>query len=103
SLERHFMGIPGTRMLALHHRCDPAAVYDEIFASLDRPTIVIENKALYALRVTDHAPDGFAVECSDDAFPTTRFRPTGPPDLTILCYGGMLQDGENAVECLFVE
>ena len=25
SLEKHFLGLPGTRMLALHHRHDPGA------------------------------------------------------------------------------
>jgi 2-oxoisovalerate dehydrogenase E1 component len=101
SLEKHLLGLPGTRVLALHSRFDPGVTYDTIFASIDRPTIVIENKALYGLRLTSQVADGFVLEHSDEPFPTTRIRPAGTPDLTLLCYGGMLPDAEKAVEQLF--
>jgi 2-oxoisovalerate dehydrogenase E1 component len=101
SIEKHFLGVPGTRVLALHSRFDPGRVYDQLFATIDRPTLVIENKALYALRVSDQAPEGFALEHSNDDFPTTRLRPAAKPDITILCYGGMLPDVEKAMDQLF--
>lgn len=101
SIEKHFMGLPGTMMLALHARYDPGRIYDELFATIDRPTIVIENKLLYGLRVTDQVPAGFVLEHSNERFPTTRLRPEGPPDVTILCYGGMLSEAESAVDHLF--
>jgi 2-oxoisovalerate dehydrogenase E1 component len=101
SLEKHFLGLPGTRMLALHHRDDPGALYDTLYATIDRPTIVIENKLLYGLRVGASAPDGFTLERTDEPFPTTRIRPGCPPDATILCYGGMLADVEKALDPLF--
>jgi 2-oxoisovalerate dehydrogenase E1 component len=101
SLEKHFLGLPGTRMLALHHRDDPGALYDTLFATIDRPTIVIENKLLYGLRVGALAPEGFVLERTDGPFPTTRIRPEGTPDATILCYGGMLADVEKALDPLF--
>jgi len=100
SIEKHFMGLPGTRMLALHSRYDPGLVYDEVFSSIDRPTIIIENKLLYGLRVTDQVPNGFVLEHSHEQFPTTRIRPLGDPDLTLLCYGGMLVDVERAIQQL---
>jgi 2-oxoisovalerate dehydrogenase E1 component len=101
SLEKHFMGLPGTRMLALHARYDPGHVYDELFISIDRPTIVIENKLLYSLRLIDDVPTGFVLEHSNERFPTTRLRPEGSPDVTILCYGGMLSEVESAIDHLF--
>ena len=101
SLEKHFLGLPGTRILALHHRHDPTAIYDELFATVDRPTLVIENKLLYGLRIGDAAPEGFALEYSDGPFPCTRIRPQGQADATILCYGGMLNDVEKALDPLF--
>ena len=100
SIEKHFMGLPGTTMLALHPRYDPGVVYDELLRTIDRPTIVIENKLLYGLRVTDQAPDGFVLEHSSETFPSTRIRPMSEPDVTILCYGGMLIDVERAVKQL---
>jgi 2-oxoisovalerate dehydrogenase E1 component len=103
SLEKHFLGLPGTRMLALHHRYDPGLLYDTLFQTIDRPTLVIENKLLYGLRTGDRAPEGFALEHTDELFPTTRIRPEGQPDATILCYGGMLADVEKALDPLFEE
>jgi 2-oxoisovalerate dehydrogenase E1 component len=104
SLEKHFLGLPGTRVLALHHRLDPGAVYDALFASIDRPTLVIENKLLYGTRVSDTVPEGFALEETDEPFPTTRLRPEGvAPDLTILAYGGSLPEAEKAADRLFEE
>src|SRR3954469_17211299 len=103
SLEKHFLGLPGTRMLALHHRYDPGALYDALFETIDRPTIVVENKLLYGLRAGDAAPEGFALEHTDGPFPTTRIRPEAEPDATILCYGGMLADVEAALDPLFDE
>jgi 2-oxoisovalerate dehydrogenase E1 component len=103
SLEKHFLGLPGTRMLALHHRYDPGLVYDALFAAIDRPTIVVENKLLYGLRTGDEAPEGYALEHTDGPFPTTRLRPEAEVDATILCYGGMLADVEKALDPLFDE
>jgi 2-oxoisovalerate dehydrogenase E1 component len=103
SLEKHFLGVPGTRVLALHARYDPGLVYDTLFATIDRPTLVIENKLLYGVRVSDQAPAGFMLEHTTDLFPTTRLRPVSPPDVTILCYGGLVHEVERAVEQLFDE
>jgi 2-oxoisovalerate dehydrogenase E1 component len=101
SLEKHFLGLPDTRMLALHHRDDPAVLYDTLFATIDRPTIVVENKLLYGWRCSATVPEGFVLEQTDELFPTTRIRPECTPDLTVLCYGGMLADVEKALDPLF--
>ncbi len=103
SLEKHFLGLPGTQVLALHSRIDPGVIYDRLLATVDRPTLVVENKLLYALKITDTPPEGWALEQTDEAFPTTRLRPEGKPGLTILCYGGMLPDVEAAALQLFEE
>jgi 2-oxoisovalerate dehydrogenase E1 component len=103
SLEKHFLGVPGTRVLALHARYDPGLVYDNLFATIDRPTLVVENKLLYGVRVGGEAPAGFVYEHTADLFPTTRLRPAVSPDVTILCYGGLVHEIERAVECLFDE
>jgi 2-oxoisovalerate dehydrogenase E1 component len=97
SIEKHFLGIPGTQVLAIHHRYDPGQIYDDLFRTIDRPTIVIENKLLYAIRAAAEAPAGFVLEHTNEPLPTTRLRPGGKPDITILCYGGMLKDVEEAI------
>jgi 2-oxoisovalerate dehydrogenase E1 component len=58
---------------------------------------------LYGVRVTDEVPAGFVLEHSDERFPTTRLRPEGHPQVTVLCYGGMLLEVEKAVDRLFAE
>jgi 2-oxoisovalerate dehydrogenase E1 component len=103
SLEKHFLGLPDTRMLAINHRHDPGELYDSLFATLDRPTLVIENKVLYGQRVISELPDGFAVEHSDEPFPTTRIRPEGNADVTVVCYGEMLREVEAAILRAFDE
>jgi 2-oxoisovalerate dehydrogenase E1 component len=103
SLEKHFLGLPGTTMLALHSRCDAGEVYDAVFAGVDRPTIVIENKLLYGSRLSAPVPAGFFWERTDEPFPTSRLTSAGAPDATILCYGGMLPHAEAAAETLFDE
>lgn len=103
SLEKHFLGVPGTQVLALNSRLDPFELYGELFRTLDRPTLVIENKLLYGMRLNAAVPAGFHAELSDEPFPTLRLRPDGPADVTIVCYGGLLTEVEAAAVKLFDE
>ena len=101
SLEKHFLGLPDTKVLALHQRYDPGAIYDELFTTIDRPFLVIENKLMYAARLDAPVNAGFTLEHSDERFPTTRFRPTEAPVVTLFCYGGMLPYAEEAIIAAF--
>ena len=103
SIEKHFLGLPDTRMLALHHRHNAGAIYDRLLRDGTQPTLVIENKVLYGRRATDEMPEGFVLEHTDEPFPTTRIRPEGPADVTVLCYGEMLKEVEEAVVWAFDE
>ena len=103
SLEKHFLGLPGTQVLAIHGRYDPYLFYKRLFEVVDRPTLVIENKVLYGEYVTHETVAGFLCEHTDDDFPTTRIRSAGRADVTILCYGGMLSEAEKALDVLFEE
>ncbi len=101
SIEKHFMGIPGTVVVAPHHRYDPALLYERILTTCKRPTLVIENKLLYGERISPEVEDQFTLEHSNEGLPTTRIRPGVDPDLTIVCYGGMLRQVEAALAPLF--
>jgi 2-oxoisovalerate dehydrogenase E1 component len=105
SLEKHLLGVPGTRVLALHHRFDPASVYDRLLADNVPaiPTLVIENKILYGEKASADAVEGFKWFHSNHDFPVSYLRAESRPDATIVCYGGMLLDVEKAVERLFTE
>jgi 2-oxoisovalerate dehydrogenase E1 component len=105
SLEKHLMGVPGTRVLAIHHRFDPAVIYAKLLSDmvLPRPTLVVENKVLYGEEVSSNAPVGFQWFHSGHDFPISCLHAADQPDLTIVCYGGMLLDVEKAVDRLFEE
>ncbi len=100
-LEKHFLGVPGTIVLALHHRFDPHRLYESLFAGLDCPVLMVENKLLYGEYVSHKTVAGFWCEHSDDRFPTTRIRSSARPDVTIVCYGGCLPEVESALDRLF--
>ena len=102
-LEKHFLGLPGTRVLALHAHYDPYALYKRLFETIDRPVLVIENKILYGEYVTHQTVNGFWCEHTDEEFPTTRIRSSAAPDITIVCYGTSLSEAEKAVDRLFEE
>ena len=71
SLEKHFLGVPGTQVLAIHHRADPAAMYDALFRSISCPTLVIENKTLYGMAISDEAPAMVALRwCTRTGLPS---------------------------------
>ncbi|MFA6317997.1 MAG: thiamine pyrophosphate-dependent enzyme [Elusimicrobiota bacterium] len=102
-LEKHFLGVPDTELMALHARLDPGPFYDALLQGLDKPVIVIEDKLLYGSRLSKPVPAGFVWEADDSPVPTTRLRPAAAPDLTILAYGGMVPFAEAAAERLFDE
>lgn len=103
SIEKHFLGLPDTQVLCLHHRMNPAELYRELIATIDRPTMVIENKLLYGQTCTSEPPAGFELLFTKESFPTSRIRPMGAADVTMVAVGGMSLDAEAAALRLFEE
>lgn len=103
SLEKHFLGIPQTLAISLNSGVNPADIYDTLFKTLKQPAIVFENKKMYAGRLKTDAAEGFTVLVSDEEFPTVRIRPDADAELTLLCYGGMLEAAREAQIRLFDE
>lgn len=101
SIEKLFIGCPDTRVLCLHHRFCPAEIYRELFKTIDRPTLVVENKLLYTQYADPVAPNGFELLHTDDVFPITWLRPKAQADITMLAIGGMSLDCEKSVLQLF--
>ena len=105
TLEKHLLGVPGTRVIAPHHRFDPAQVYERLLSDAvpAMPTIVIENKTLYGDKASSDAIAGFKWFHSAHDFPISTMRAEARPDATIVCHGGMLPDVEKAVDRLFMD
>ncbi len=97
SLERLFVGAPGTRVLALHHRMSPAALYAALRKAEPLPTLVVENKLLYACQADAAPPPGFQLLQDSAGFPTSRLQPEGPADVTLVVIGGLSVEAERAV------
>ena len=103
SLERHVVGVPGTRVLCLHHRYPAAELYKRVFDGLDTPTFVIENKVLYGRAASAAVANGYRLSVSDERFPTVRLTPPDSPQLTVVALGGIAADTEEALSRLFLE
>lgn len=105
SIEKHFLGLPDTQVLCLHHRYAPALMYADLFRTIELPTLVIENKILYGQSVSSEPPAGYDLLFTDEVFPTARLKPElgtyGQADVTVLSVGGMSIDVEEAATRLF--
>ncbi len=101
-LEKHLLGVPGTRVLALHRRCCPKRLYAALLTTVDRPTLVLENKLLYAQRAEAVAPAGFEISAAGEPFATVRLA-SPRPMATVVAYGGAAEAAEAAVVRLWEE
>lgn len=103
SLEKHFLGITDLSIITLNYRIPPKQLYQAVFSEKN-PTLVIENKVLYTKKLQVQVLLGYEVAVSNEKYPTIRIRPEGrKPDMTILCYGELLEDVEKAIELAFEE
>jgi 2-oxoisovalerate dehydrogenase E1 component len=104
SLEKHLLGLPDTQVLCLHHRYCPSQLYTDLFATIDIPTLVIENKILYGKYATAEPLPGFSLlKQSGVRFPVVRLKPDVAADITMVVIGGLSLDAEEAIVRLFEE
>jgi pyruvate/2-oxoglutarate/acetoin dehydrogenase E1 component len=98
SLEALFMSVPLIRMVAPSHLHDPGELLTSVVRGENDPVLFIENKLLYARRLLDGAAcrqeTGFAVRAVNRAatdYPTLclSMAPDDPPEVVVICYGGM--------------
>ena len=105
SIEKLFMGMYDLSIVALNHRVCSDKIYTELLKGIENPHLVIENKILYTRPLKTNSVTGYDVEFSSELFPAVRLRPIEAmkADLTIVCYGGCLEDVEASVALLFDE
>jgi len=105
SLEKHFLGVPGLRVVAPSHFHHPGLLLERAILYDKMPVLFIEHKLLYPLEL--HA-DGFAqltVEQvtgnENELYPTAvvrNFRGLDvTPDVTVVTYGGCSRLLEEAL------
>jgi len=104
SLEKHFLGITNLTVIALNIRVSPERIYNSLFETISSPVLVIENKVLYTRFLHTEQIPGFNIYFSDETYPSVLINPSGKtPDITLFCYGGLLEEVEKAIEILFEE
>jgi pyruvate/2-oxoglutarate/acetoin dehydrogenase E1 component len=88
NLEKHFVGMPGLRVLVLHRRASIGALYAALRNSAE-PTLIVENKLLYRERADASLPPGYEAVETQGTFPTTMLRARRPADVTLVAFGRM--------------
>ncbi|MGO9317707.1 MAG: alpha-ketoacid dehydrogenase subunit beta [Terracidiphilus sp.] len=107
-IEKHFLGIPGLRVVAPNALCDPKELLLHVILSDDDPTLFIEHKLLYLSRVGQVQQAGkLEVVQYNSAcpYPVVLARVAGVPkyDVTIATYGYMADLVLDAVWRLAME
>jgi pyruvate/2-oxoglutarate/acetoin dehydrogenase E1 component len=86
SIEKHFCGIPGLNVYAIHRYMDVGKLYADIHQAR-HPALVIENKIMYAQPL--QSPESLV--------------PQGAPDVVLLAYGAMVDVCAAAAKTLSAE
>jgi 2-oxoisovalerate dehydrogenase E1 component len=105
SLEKHFLGIPGLIIVVLNQLISPTIIFETILKRKE-PVLLIENKTLYTKVLYENLLNGYSLYTSKsvDTYPIANLKPDeGKPDLTIICYGGIVDEVLKAVNILFID
>jgi pyruvate/2-oxoglutarate/acetoin dehydrogenase E1 component len=104
TLEKHFLGAPGLRVLAPTALGDPGALLEYAILHDPDPVLFVENKLLYLAKL--HAPDSLLdftfspfLLFSPSPYPayTLALRDAPPASLTIAAYGYMAELAREAM------
>lgn len=90
SIEKHFCGIAGLKIISPSHVHGPGDLLGHAIASETQPVLFIEYKALYPLPLFTGS-DSLTVEPSAEPYATRIVRnfESGEPDVVLIGYGGV--------------
>jgi len=103
SLEKHFMGVPGIKLVALNIFTDAGKLLKHAIQS-EYPIIFIENKMLYGHpNHWSDIPSEALLQESDGLFPEYSYCPIKhkSPDFSMVTYGGMSKIGYDVINQLW--
>jgi 2-oxoisovalerate dehydrogenase E1 component len=101
NLEKHFLGIPNTNVIAINFRYNPEALYNTIIKNISQPTLIIEDKLDYSKRNSffKSKKNNFNYLVNNLKIPDIKLHVSKKtPDISIVCWGGTLSNVEILVE-----
>ena len=104
NLEKHFLGIPNTNVIAINFRYNPEILYDMVIKNNSLPTLIIEDKLDYSKKNSSFKNDknNFSYLVNNLKIPDIKLcAPKKDSDISIICWGGALSNVEILVEELF--
>lgn len=103
TLDRFLIGIDNVKVVALNTMIDPSIIYSQVNKEVN-PVIVIENKVDYGKYVGDFDLPNFVAQYNNSIYPVIKISPIlSKPNLTIVTYGGMLNEIISCLNNLFVD
>ncbi len=106
TLEKHFLGLPGLRVLAVTSIDDPGGLLKRAILEDNDPILFIEHKLLYAMSIQRlNETSEFKIHKSGERYPAYHLKVAGspPPTLTITAYGYMAELARQALQRLAFE
>jgi len=99
NIEKHFIGIPNTQVLVINPRHAPKEIYKKILKSIDKPTLIIENKLDYTRKDTPiNSKSNYRYHKNNSAIYDLKYSiPHKDADITVVCWGGLVCDTENVI------
>jgi len=95
SLEKHFLGVPGLRVVAPSHFVSPGELLEAAVLRDDGPVLFVEHKLLYPVEVVSRDAPPLTIDPLPGPtpwYPTVRvrnFADGARPDVVVAAYGGI--------------
>jgi 2-oxoisovalerate dehydrogenase E1 component len=103
TLDKFLIGIDNVKTVAINSLINPQIIYNEVYNETD-PVIVIENKSDYGKFIGKYKVDNYIFMVNNDTYPTVKISPMNSnPNLTIVTYGGMVDEVVNSLSSLFYD
>ena len=105
TLEKHLLGVPGMRIVAVTALMDPAELLRSVVFEDDDPVLFVEHKALYPVQVQAWNQQDFDILVSKGRYPVFQLRIDGAPSTraTLISYGYMVEIALEAAHRLAYE
>ena len=99
NIEKHFIGIPNTQVLAINPRHGTKEIYNRILQTIDKPTLIIENKLDYTRKDTPKKSiSNYKYYKNDSQIYDLKYAiMKDDPDITVICWGGLVCDAEEII------